>query len=39
MKVNAKNYGSTIHISTNGLKMKPNELFQLLNEAFDKYKN
>lgn len=37
MKANTNSYGSPIHISTNGLKIKPNELFRILNETFEKY--
>jgi hypothetical protein len=38
LEANAKNYGSPIHISTNGLKMNHPDLLQLMNEYFEKYK-
>jgi hypothetical protein len=39
LAANAKNYGSPIHISTNGLKTNNNDLLKLLNEYFEKYKH
>jgi len=38
LEVNAKNYGSPIHISTNGLKIKHDELLKLVKEYFERYK-
>lgn len=35
---NMKNYGTPIHISTNGLKIKHDELFQLMTAYFEKSK-
>jgi hypothetical protein len=37
LAVNAKSYGSPIHISTNGLKINHADLLKILNEAFIKY--
>lgn len=39
LKLNAKNYGSPIHLSTNGLQTNHKELLQLLTTSFDKYKH
>lgn len=39
IEVNAKNYGSPIHISTNGLKTNHQELFNLIKEYYEKYSN
>jgi hypothetical protein len=39
LAVNAKSYGSPIHISTNGLKINHNDLLKILNEEFAKHKN
>jgi hypothetical protein len=36
---NSKNYGSPIHISTNGLKTNHQDLCKLANEYFEKFKN
>jgi len=36
---NAKNYGSPIHISTNGLMTNHKDLLKLVNEYFEKYKS
>ncbi|MDF2188087.1 STM3941 family protein [Paraflavitalea sp. CAU 1676] len=38
LQANAKNYGSPIHISTNGLKTSHKELLNLVNSYFEKYK-
>lgn len=38
LMANAKSYGSPIHISTNGLKTEHNELMNLVDEFFKKYK-
>jgi hypothetical protein len=35
---NAKGYGSPVHISTNGLKADHNDLLELIQEYFEKYK-
>ncbi len=39
IQANANSYGSPVHISTNGLKMKSGELIQILHEAFEKNKH
>lgn len=39
LMANAKSYGSPIHISTNGLKIDHNELLNLVDEYFIKYKH
>lgn len=39
MSANAKSFGSPIHISTNGLKIKHEDLLQLMRENFKKYKH
>lgn len=38
LQVNAKSYGSPVHISTNGLKTNHNELLNLINSYFKKYR-
>jgi hypothetical protein len=38
LQINAKNYGSPIHISTNGLKTNHKDLLTLVNSYFEKYK-
>ena len=38
LAANAKSYGSPIHISANGLKIKHKDLLKLAKEYFDKYK-
>jgi hypothetical protein len=38
LKMNAENYGSPVHISTNGLKIKHAELLRLVREYFERYK-
>ena len=39
LAANTKSYGSPIHISTNGLKIKHKDLLNLAKEYFEKYKN
>lgn len=39
LQANAKRYGSPIHISTNALKTKHNELMQLFTSYFERYKH
>jgi hypothetical protein len=39
MSMNAKGYGSPVHISTNGLTIKHEALLQLLKEKFEAYKS
>lgn len=38
LQINARSYGSPVHISTNGLKTNHNELLVLLNSYFEKYR-
>lgn len=38
LQINARSYGSPIHISTNGLKTNHQELLQLIASFFEKYK-
>jgi hypothetical protein len=38
LQANAKSYGSPIHISANGLKIKHKDLLNLAKEYFEKYK-
>ncbi|MBX3255402.1 MAG: hypothetical protein KF862_14770 [Chitinophagaceae bacterium] len=38
LQANAKNYGSPIHISTNGLTTNHNDLLNLINSYFEKYR-
>ena len=37
LKINAENFGSPVHISTNGLKIKHAELLKLMREYFERY--
>jgi len=39
LKINFKSYGSPVHISTNGLKAKHQDLLKLVNDYFEKNKN
>lgn len=39
LAANSKNYGSPIHISTNGLKTNHKDLLKLIVESFEKYKD
>lgn len=39
IEVNAKSYGSPVHISTNGLKTNHQELFNLIKKHHEKYSN
>jgi hypothetical protein len=38
LKANTRNYGSPVHITTNGLQTNHKDLFQLLSQALEKYK-
>lgn len=39
LQANNKNYGSPVHISTNGLKASHSEVIQLLHSYYERYKN